>query len=170
MEDADKTIIKEDMGEIPRIDLNKYNLGITPFGVTVTEEDYNKHIVGKEKQIDPVFLNDYICVLHNGLVNFYHYSPIGNLTEIKPSRERSDLSFGYGIYCFNKETHKPVPCDMYLYEGVYTGKYLECVYDCDPSDDFNNKGEGNIKEYLLLTEESVPAKLSADKVNNMNLF
>lgn len=162
---AEKILLKR---ELPKIDLSKYNLGITPFGVTLSEEDYKKHVIGRERQISPEFLNDYICVLHDGLLNFYHYSP-NKLTEIRPSNKES-LSFGPGIYCYNKETHKPVTTEMYLYEGVYKGKFLECVYDCDCEDDFNNKGEGNLKEYLLLTNESVPVKLVPKYTNNMNLF
>lgn len=145
--------------------IKQANINITPFSLVLSEEDHLKYIQGGESEIFKNvnardISNDYILVKHTGKFEFFHYGPLG-LTEIKPSvDENEELSFGEGIYCYDAKSHEPVSISPLrsLYKGIYDGDYLECIYDCDVSHGFD-KGEGNTKEYLLLTKVAVPVKV-----------
>lgn len=140
-----------------------YNIKIPGYeipAIVISENTYKNVLKGHEQSLDNNCKNDYVLVLHEGLFNFYHYSE-KDFKEVKPSVygiTSWNLSFGSGIYCYNADTHIPAKVDnsFHLYKGIYNGKYLECIRDSDPQDDFNNKGEGNRKEYVLLTNKSVP--------------
>ena len=148
--------------------IQSLSLRITPFGITLTESDYFKYINGGELNIgEPSnsrnILNDYITIKHTGTFEFVHYGP-DDLNFLHPSVDPDgELSFGSGIYCY-KADHKPVTIveGTTLYKGSYTGDYLECMYDNDPSEKCD-KGYGNTKEYLLKTRESI--RVSKYKTN-----
>lgn len=135
------------------------------YGIILLEEDYDKYfgsnldniidLVERHKSRLGHLMNDYICVLKSGTLNFYHYSPLANLESLKASvmTESSSLSFCGGIYCYLKDTHNPRQGTNFVYQGVYTGPYLECIYDCDPYTEFENKAEGHTKEFVMLTDE-----------------
>lgn len=132
------------------------------FGLYVTEEDYNKWVKGNEKYIFDKFRFEWILLVKEGEISFYHYGP-SNLEEIRPStfEFNENLSFCEGVYCFNVDTHKPItPNEGYfLYNGKYVGKYVECV--CDFVSDDLPKDSGSSKEYVLLTDK--PVKVSVFK-------
>lgn len=135
------------------------------FGLYVTEEDYNKWIKGNESYIFKKFRFEWILVVKEGELDFYHYGPSG-LDEIRPStfEYNENLSFCEGVYCFNANEHEPVELrkDTSLYKGHYVGKYVECVCDFVTEDDLV-KDSGNSKEYVLLTD--VPVKVEEVKSN-----
>ena len=79
------------------------------FGLYATEENYNKWVKGNEKYIFDKFRFEWVLLVKEGELNFYHYGPI-NLKEIRPStfEYNENLSFCEGVYCFNVDSHKPI--------------------------------------------------------------
>lgn len=140
----------EETTSLEYLEENNLKLG---FGRYFTEEFYNKHIKDNE-QNKKLLSDDYILVVKEGELNFIHYSDNGNLKKLVSSSMESsefDLTLCDGIYCFNANEHKITDYKKHAYKGIYKGKYLVCVYDCDPSD--APKDKGNYHEYVLLTEE-----------------
>lgn len=146
--------------------IRKANLKAVPYCLTYTPEDYYKYFEGGESEIfkNPTahdLSNEYICILHDGELDFIHYGEKG-LTELKQSnKENGELhTFGRGIYCYNEVTHRIVNVNEStgVYKGHYKGKYIECMRDIDPSDK-HDKGYGNSKEYMLITDNSIPVEV-----------
>lgn len=128
---------------------NNLNLAI---GLTVTKDIYDRYIKGYESEVSTLTRSGYILIAHSGTFDFLYYSREILSGPIRVSGE--DKSFGQGVYLYHIDSFSKIKgMDKFIpYRGSYTGVYLECVYDCDPSSLLNNKGRGYLKEYLVLDE------------------
>lgn len=142
------------------------NLHAAPWCLTYTPEDYYKYFDGGELEVfkNPTahdLSNEYICILHDGEFDFIHYGR-KDLKELKSSsKEDGEFhTFGCGIYCYNAATHEVVDVSesTSIYKGHYKGKYIECMRDIDSNERYD-KGEGNSKEYMLITDDLIPVEL-----------
>lgn len=146
-------------------------------GLCVKEEDYELYVKGNEFVIGIKMNFGYIYVLRDGMFQFSHYGLKG-LSLLKPSTydNNPNLTFCEGLYCYDSNTHIPqlTNSDKVLYCGTYTGKYLECVFDCDPEEG-KEKDKGSTKEYILLTNKPIEYETVLNKnivsiIDNLDVF
>lgn len=143
-----------------KIDLNyvdKYNLNLG-WGYYFEYNTFKEKIEPFLEEVIRLINYDYISVIRDGELNFCHYGP-SNIKEIKPSAFNENdynLTLCEGVYCYNSDEHNPVECKkgVSIYYGKYIGKYVECVFDSQ-GDGINDKGNGNLKEYVLLTHNPI---------------
>lgn len=144
-----------------KIDLeyvNKYNVKLG-WGFYFEYDVFKEKIKPYLDEIVKLINYDYFSVIKEGTFNFCHYGPSG-IKEIRPSILKDDdcnLTLCSGIYCYNSKKHKPnnnCRKGRSIYYGTYTGRYVECIVDCD-GNGINDKANGNSKEYVLLTDISV---------------
>lgn len=137
--------------------INKFNIKLG-WGFYFEYDVFKKEIEPYLNDIIKIISYDYISVIKEGELNFCHYGPSG-IKEINPSILTGDdcnLTLCSGVYCYNSETHIPFKCKegTSLYYGKYIGKYVECVFDSD-GDGIDDKGTGNLKEYVILTDTPI---------------